>query len=257
MTTMPVLFIGHGSPMNAVDDNPYTRSLNRWGQQLQKFQPKAILSISAHWWVPGSFVTGSEHPELIYDFGGFPQELYELKYPCLGSNALAHRIQSLDKNIKIDDHRGLDHGVWSPLLKLFPKAETPVLQMSIDRNLNSEQIWQLGEKLKPLRQDGVLIFATGNIVHSFAGFRGAPDAKPYDWALEFDEKIKQAIVKKDKKTLLNYLEIGPSAKLAVPTPEHYLPLLYAMALADVNDAISFPYEGFDYASFSMRCVQIG
>ena len=261
---MPVLFIGHGSPMNIIRDNEFTRSLAAWGSRLPR--PKAILSVSAHWLTDGTHVGCMEKPKTIHDFYGFPQELYAKHYPSPGAPEEARSVTGLIKKARVTCRLdwGLDHGTWSVLLHLFPKADIPVFQLSLDYSFNDrhpqplQHHYDLAAELAALREQGILIIGSGNIVHSLGviDFENE-DAAPYDWAREFDEKVKDALVAHNDHDLVRYEELGTTASLAVPTPDHYLPMIYAIALREQNEPLSFTHEGFQHASISMRCFQIG
>ncbi len=261
---MPVLFIGHGSPMNTVLDNDFTRSLAAWGKRLPR--PRAVMVISAHWLTDGTCTGCMERPKTIHDFYGFPRELYELDYPCPGSPEdaafAAGLVKKTDVGCRLD--WGLDHGAWSVLLRLFPRADIPVFQLSLDYTFNDwrpkpmQYHYDLAQELAGLRSRGVLIIGSGNIVHNLAVLDFAHmDAPVFDWAREFDEKVKAALVFGNDRILIRYEELGPSAPLAVPTPDHYLPLIYAIALRERKDPFAFTHEGFQHGSISMRCFQIG
>ncbi len=255
---MPVLFIGHGSPMNAIEDNEFTWMLKKTGKSLPR--PKAILCISAHWLTDNTFVNISRNPKMIYDMYGFPKELYEVDYPSKGSPETAQMIQKLvsDDSILADNEWGYDHGTWAVMQHLFPQADIPLFQMSLDYHKPMQYHYELAQELVSLRQKGVLIVGSGNITHNLSIFDMSDmNAKPLDWALEFDSKVKYALEKGDHEALINYNKWGSAAKLAVPEPSHYLPLIYAIALQENDDDITYPYEGFHYASASMRCVRIG
>jgi 4,5-DOPA dioxygenase extradiol len=256
---MPVLFVGHGSPMNAVDDNAWSRGFAALADGLPR--PTAILAISAHWFVDGTFATASEHPETIHDFGGFPAALYEIRYPAPGDVALARRVVTLlgASRASLSTAWGIDHGTWSVLLRLHPAADWPVVQLSIDRRLPPEAHLALGRALAPLRDQGVLILGSGNIVHNlghaFSAWRRGETATP-DWARAFDEDIADAIARHDPQRLASALD-GAPGRIAHPTPDHYLSLLYAAGAAAPGDAVRFPIVGFDMASLSMRAVRWG
>lgn len=258
---MPALFIGHGSPMNALQDNAFTRALKATGEAiLKKQRPNAILVVSAHWLTKGSYVNNIAKPQLIYDFGGFPEELFKVQYPAVGSPQYAKEVTDLVGRVKGTDDWGLDHGAWTILKHLFPKADIPVFQLSIDYYSPMEVHYNIGRMLRKLRERGVLIVGSGNIVHnlrvSMEKF-GAGDNKPYDWAIEFDAWIKQKIESRDDKALINYEKAGKSAKLSVPTMDHYAPMLYPMALAEDKEAITQIYEEVSYGGLSMRCFKVG
>ncbi len=254
---MPVLFIGHGSPENAYFDNAFTRSLVNLSKELPR--PKAILCISAHWLTEGTCVSTTKKPETIHDFGGFPQKLYEIKYPAPGAPEYAKTAQNLlGKQVDSNGTRGLDHGAWMVLKHMYPEAEIPTFQMSIDYYKPPLFHYELGKLLKPLRDQGVLIIGSGNIVHNLRILSyGDIDAKPFDWAVKFDTKVKECLDKRKHGELIGYEAWGEIARLAHPTPDHYYPLLYAIALWGDDEGITYPFEGFHYASLSMRAVRIG
>jgi 4,5-DOPA dioxygenase extradiol len=256
---MPALFVGHGSPMNAIEENDFTRALSAQTALLPE-KPKSILCISAHWETHGTRVTTSPAPRTIHDFRGFPPELFAVEYPADGSLELAARVRSLfdEGQVQGDDRWGLDHGTWSVLRHMYPAADVPVVQLSLDRELSPEQHYTLARKLRPLREEGVLILGSGNIVHSLQFIQWEVDAAPYDWAVEFDAAIREFLVTRNHEGLLRYRELlGRNAQLAVPTAEHYLPLLYVAALQRADEPLSFFYEGLQNASISMRSLQIG
>lgn len=255
---MPVLFIGHGSPENAYFDNGFTRCLERLGRELPR--PKAALCVSAHWLSEGVFVSTAVKPETIHDFGGFPERLYRIQYPAPGAPAIAQRVRKLIRkpNIGPDEGRGLDHGAWVVLKHMYPDADVPVLQMSIDYYKPPRFHYELGKQLAPLRKEGVLIIGSGNVVHNLGMLDyGDIDAKLFGWAVDFDAKVKGCLDTKKHDELINYERWGEISKLAHPTPDHYYPLLYAIALQDEGERVSYPFEGFHYASLSMRAVKIG
>lgn len=253
----PAIFVGHGSPQNAIENNAYTRDLQKWGKDLQKNPPDSILCISAHWWIRETRVTDGTKPRQIYDFSGFPPELHQIRYEPPGAENLPKQLAELDPTIRPDGSWGIDHGTWCVLHHLFPGARVPTGQLSINRNLSNQEHWDLGVRLRKLRDQGVLIVGSGNIVHSFFGISGPEDAPADPRAVEFDAKIKDALVNRDSKTLINYRNIGPSARFSAPTPEHFLPVIYIAALREEKDTLTFCHEGIQYASMSMRCFQIG
>jgi 4,5-DOPA dioxygenase extradiol len=261
---MPVLFIGHGSPLNIILDNGFTRSLAALGKRLPR--PKAILVISAHWLTEGTFVGCTEQPETIYDFFGFPEELYDQVYPCPGSpGEAAYVTDALKMAAATCDHgRGLDHGAWAILRHLYPHADVPVFQLSLDYTFNDwdpkplQYHYDLAARLSALRRRGVLIIGSGNIVHNLGMVDFANlDAKSFEWAVEFDEKVKSRLISGKHQDLIHYRNLGEAAALAVPTLDHYLPMIYAISLQEKNESLVFTYEGFHYGSISMRCIQIG
>ena len=262
MTTnkkMPVLFIGHGSPMNALADNNFTKHLEILGQTLPT--PKKILMISAHWLTKGVEVQASANPKMIYDFYGFPQALFDMKYPAPGEPALASEVKNNLENYKAElDHEwGFDHGAWSVLHHMYPKANIPVVQLSMNQNfMNLKDHYQLAHQLKKLRNDGVLIIGSGNIVHNLRQISRSETAPVVSWAQEFDELIKKAIIENNLQQLLGEDPSQHSLwKMAHPSIDHYLPLLYVLGAAEENEKIIFPYEAFEHGSLSMRSVLIG
>ena len=252
----PVLFVGHGSPMNAIEDNQWSRGFKSLSELLP--QPRAILSISAHWFVPGTFLTGNEHPETIHDFGGFPQALYDMQYPAPGNPDLARRVVDLigSKMVSLRSDWGLDHGTWSVLHHLYPAANIPVVQLSVDSRLQPVEQIAIGQALTPLRDEGVLIMGSGNIVHNLRHAMTASqwgDSPTPDWAGRFDADITLAIERHDANFLAQALE-SADGRISHPTPDHYLPLLYAFGAAGGNYQASFPITGFELSSLSMRSV---
>ena len=255
---MPAIFFGHGNPMNALSKNTYTDGWNAIGRQLPR--PKAILAVSAHWYIPATAVTAVSRPRTIHDFGGFPRELYEVEYPAPGDPSLAKRVQELLAPIStaLDEHWGLDHGTWSVLCHVFPDADIPVVQLSIDETRSPEFHYQIGKRLAPLRDEGVLVMGSGNIVHNLHAYAwGTHGVEPFDWALRFEKQARELLLKGDDVSLVAYDTLGRDAKLSVPTPEHYLPLLYVIALRREGEPVSFPVEGVDGGSVSMLTIQIG
>jgi 4,5-DOPA dioxygenase extradiol len=252
---MPVLFVGHGSPWNAIDDNAFTRMLENLGLEIPR--PKAILCVSAHWLTEGTWVTGMESPRTIHDFYGFPEELFLIRYPSPGSPEVARRVSSLivAPQITIDrDRWGLDHGTWAVLRRMYPDARIPVLQLSLSIADPPEYHFELGRKLRKLREEGVLMIGSGNIVHNLRRIRWEEDAAPYDWAVEFDEWVKEKLTRGDHLALMKEATQTEAGKLSIPTAEHYLPLIYALGAADSRDKLRFDYEGFQNGSISMRCL---
>ena len=253
---MPVLFIGHGSPENALLDNPFTRALSRLGKELPA--PRAILCISAHWLTEGTSAAAMDAPRAIYDFYGFPPPLYTVKYPAHGSPDLARKVQALLKpfHAGLDASWGLDHGTWSVLRHMYPRADVPVVQLSIDFHKPPAHHYEIGKLLALLREEGILIIGSGNIVHNLRQLSpGGKDAAPFAWAEEFDAFIKDALEKKDHGAIMGYQSLGQLAAMAHPSPDHFYPLLYAMGAAGKESGISYPYEGYEYGSLSMRAVR--
>ncbi len=258
---MPVLFVGHGNPMNALWDNPFTQSLKKLGEGINYIEkPKAILMVSAHWLTNGTFVQASAAPETIHDFGGFPKELFDIKYPAPGSPEFAKQVTSLITHAKTTEEWGLDHGTWTILKHIYPAADIPVFQLSIDYSKPLQYHFDLAKQLCILRERGVLIIGSGNIVHnlrlSFEKF-SINDSKPYDWAVEFDEWIKAKINDRNFADIIAFEKAGTSASLSVPTPDHYIPLLYSIALAEPNEKIEHTYEEVSFGGMSMRTLKIG
>lgn len=255
---MPALFIGHGNPMNAIERNGYSDAWRQLAADLPR--PRAILAVSAHWYVPGSRVTIDERPRTIHDFGGFPRALFEVQYPAPGSPELAERVRALcaPVDVALDDTWGLDHGTWSVLAHLYPQADVPVVQLGIDETLTGAQHLALARSLAPLRDEGVLVLGSGNVVHNLHAYAwGRHTTEPYEWGVRFDAWIRELLAARDFEGIAAYEEQGRDAQLSAPTPEHYLPLLYAIALCDDDDAITYPVDGFDGGSVSMLSVRIG
>ena len=253
---MPALFVGHCSPMNAIEDNEFSRAWIEAGKALP--QPTAILCISAHWETRGTFVTAMERPKTIHDFGGFPRALYEYQYPALGSPALARLTQETAPKVKIglDQTWGLDHGTWLVLCRMFPDANIPIVQLSLDHFQAPAFHYALGRELRALRNKGVLIVGSGNIVHNL-GMAIFDDDQAYDWAIEFDETIKQLTLAGDHDSIVPYENLGRAARLSIPTNEHYLPLLYILALQDKNEPARFFADRVTFGALSMRSLWIG
>jgi len=255
---LPAIFLGHGNPMNAIQNNAYTDAWRRMGQTLPR--PKAVLSISAHWYVSETGVTITTAPRTIHDFGGFPSELYKVQYPAPGNPQLARRVQKMlsPLEVRLDESWGLDHGTWSVLRHMYPAADIPVVQLSIDRTQPAEFHFELGKKLAPLRDEGVLTVGSGNLVHNIPAYAwGQRFEEPFDWAVRFEQTAREMIVAGEYKPLVRYESLGPDAHLAIPTPDHYLPLLYVIASRQQGSPVSFPVEGVDGRSISMLAVQVG
>jgi 4,5-DOPA dioxygenase extradiol len=252
---LPVVFFGHGNPMNALDDNPYAAHWRAMGAALPR--PRAILAISAHWYVPANLVTANQYPRTIHDFGGFPRELYAIQYPAPGDLGLAARITELlaDYGAMGDESWGLDHGTWAVLRHVYPKSDIPVVQLSINETLEPAMHFEIGTLLRPLRDEGVMIVASGNIVHNLHAFAwGRHPAEPFDWAQRFETKARECLLSRKFDPLIEYELLGEDARLSAPTPDHYLPLLYAMGASDERDRVTFPVEGIDGGSVSMLSV---
>lgn len=256
---MPVLFFGHGSPMNAIEENEFVQGFRKVGEEIPK--PNAVLVVSAHWETKGTFVTAMQNPKTIHDFGGFPKELYEVQYPAPGSPELAKEIKSKVKKTEVglDANWGLDHGAWSVVKHLYPDADVPVIQLSLDYQKPPQYHYELAKELEPLRKKGVLIVGSGNMVHNLrmVDWRRLNDVSySYDWASEASEKMKKYILSDDHKQLINYQSQGKEFNLAVPTLEHYLPLLYALALKEENEKVSLFNDKAVGGSLTMTSVKI-
>jgi 4,5-DOPA dioxygenase extradiol len=263
---MPAIFFGHGNPMNAVLKNAYTDGWAAIGSSIPR--PQAVLCVSAHWYLPGTAVTAMPSPRTIHDFGGFPRELYQVEYPAPGSPELARRVRELLTPltnsgepaiaVELDQSWGLDHGTWSVLCHVFPQADIPVVQLSIDETRAPEFHYEAGKLLQPLRDEGVLIIGSGNIVHNLHTYAwGKHEVEPFDWAVRFEKTAREFLVNGNDEPLVHYESLGRDALLAAPTPDHYLPLLYVIALRRQGENVSFPVDGFDGGSISMLSVKIG
>ena len=255
---MPAVFVGHGNPMNVVSKNAYTESWASIGKTVPR--PKAILAVSAHWYVPATAVTANAAPPTIHDFGGFPRELYEIQYPAPGSPDLARRVSALLAPVSapLDESWGLDHGTWSVLHHMFPRADVPVVQIAIDETKPPRFHYELGRRLAPLRDEGVLVLGSGNIVHNLHAYAwGQRGVGPYDWAARFEARARELLLQGDDQPLVDYEKMGEAAMMSVPTPDHYLPLLYVMGLRRQHDRVRLPVEGVDGGSVSMLAVQFG
>lgn len=251
MTKMPLLFIGHGSPLNALEDNEYTRNWKRIAAALPK--PAAILAVSAHWYTDGTRINDARHPKTIYDMYGFPKELYEISYPAPGAPELAHHTRSLiQTGVAIDNNWGYDHGAWVVLHGMYPQADIPVSQLSVDANAGAAAHFEIGKRLAPLREKGVLILGSGNIVHNLSRVNFSMDGG-YGWAGEFDNYIKDRIMQGAYRDVMDYRQAGPAAALAVPTPDHFDPLLYILGAADGADQVAVLNDSCIYGSLSMTC----
>ena len=259
-TQMPVFFFGHGSPMNAIEENEFTKEWNRIGATIPR--PVAILCISAHWLTKGTFVTAMEQPRTIHDFGGFPKDLFDVQYPAQGSHAVAKETQQLFTEVAIglDDEWGLDHGCWSVVKHLYPKADIPVLQLSIDYNQPADYHYKLGKQLAALRRKGVLIVGSGNMVHNLGMVAWDKMNEPnfaFDWATEANEKMKSFIQDGNHQPLLDFKTQGKAFDLAIPTPDHYYPMLYALALQEKNEGLKFFNDKAVMGSLTMTSFSIG
>lgn len=255
---MPALFFGHGNPMNALQHNAWTDAWSALGTRLAR--PRAILSISAHWYMPGTAVTAHPSPRTIHDFGGFPPELYEVQYRAPGAPELAARVTQLlaPVPVRMDSGWGLDHGTWSVLLHVYPKADIPVVQLSIDETKPARWHYETAKKLSALRDEGILVMGSGNLVHNLHAYSwGRQPVEPYDWAVRFETMARRSISEGDFAPLVGYETLGRDAMLSAPTPDHFLPLLYVLAQHGRGEPVSYPVEGFDGGSVSMLAVQLG
>lgn len=255
---MPTIFFGHGNPMNAVRDIAWSRSWAAVGRRLPR--PRAVLSVSAHWYLPGTAVTAMAEPRTIHDFGGFPRELFEVDYPAPGDPALARRLEELlaPVPVRADRSWGLDHGTWSVLRHVFPEADVPVVQLSVDETQPPAFHYGLGRQLSALREEGILLIGSGNVVHNLHTYAwGRHSVQPFDWASRFESTVRDLILKGDYRSLVDYASLGPDAELSIPTPDHYLPLLYVLGAGGEDDTVSFPTEGMDSGSISMLSVRLG
>lgn len=256
---MPVLFLGHGSPMNAIEENEFVANFRRLGNELVR--PNAILCISAHWETNGTYVTAMQNPPTIHDFGGFPQELFEVQYPAPGSPQLAKQTKAIitKTNVGLDDKWGLDHGAWSVIKHLYPNADIPVIQMSIDYTQPAKYHYELAKELNGLRTKGVLIVGSGNMVHNLrmVSWKRLNEVYAYDWTIEANQKMKHFIVNEDHKSLINFKSQGKAFELAIPTPEHYMPLIYTLALKTKNEEITIFNDKPVGGSLTMTSVKIG
>ena len=257
---MPVLFIGHGSPMNGIEDTAFSR---RWSQMAKEIPtPKAVLVVSAHWFTKGTKITAMDFPKTIHDFGGFPQELFDVQYPAPGNPVLAKETAELlhSAHVEFDHDWGLDHGAWTIIRHMYPEANIPVLQLSIDYTKGPQYHYDLAKELNALRKKGVLIIGSGNMVHNLkmvAWDRLNDPEYAYDWAIQMNNKFKELIQAGDHKPLINYSSLGKEAMLAIPTPEHYLPLMYTLGLKSSKDDISFFNDKAVGGSLTMTSVKIG
>lgn len=256
----PVIFIGHGSPMNALEDNAFTNSLKAMGEDLkQRYQPRAVLCVSAHWLTRGTWINNAETQPTIHDFGGFPQELFDVQYPAPGSPELANESAAAVPQSKTTTDWGLDHGAWTVLKHVFPAADVPVFQMSIDYYQPMSWHFELAAYLKALRSKGIMVVGSGNVVHNLEkSFQRLSEGnpEPYDWAIEFDSWVKSGLETCDWKSLAAY-DKHKAGLLAAPTPDHYAPLMYTLGAADANEPLKQVYESVEYGGLSMRTFQLG
>jgi 4,5-DOPA dioxygenase extradiol len=253
----PALFLAHGSPMQAIEPGPFSDAWQRLGAALPR--PRAILAISAHWYVRGTAVTIAPQPQTIHDFYGFPPELYRVQYPAPGDPALAARVQQLLAPIAVagSSEWGLDHGTWSLLRYAYPQADIPVVQLAIDATLPPRAHYELGRALAPLRDEGVLVLGSGNVVHNLRAMQmDAGDSAP-EWAQVFTEAVRTALLAGDHEALMDYQRYGAAARLSVPTPEHYLPLLYVLGTQQADEPLSLPVEGFQFGAIGMLSALVG
>ena len=255
---MPAIFFGHGNPLNALQRNDWTKGWATVGKSIPR--PRAIVSVSAHWYLPATLVTAMSQPRTIHDFGGFPRELYQVQYRAPGAPEVANRVQELlaPLPVELDQSWGLDHGTWSVLVHVYPEADVPVIQLSIDETQPAAFHFELGKRLAPLRDEEILIVGSGNLVHNLHTYAwGRHTPEPYDWAVRFEETAKQLMVDGQFEQLVDYESLGRDAVLSIPTPDHYLPLLYVVGAKREGDAITFPVKGVDGGSVSMFTVQVG
>jgi len=255
---MPTLFLGHGNPMNAILQNQYSEKWEAMGMTLPP--PKAVLCISAHWYISSEALTVNTSPRTIHDFGGFPPELYKVQYPAPGDPHLARRVQKLLSPLKVEltEDWGLDHGTWSVLRHLYPLADVPVVQLSINETKAASFHYEIGKRLAPLRGEGVLIVGSGNLVHNLHAYAwGKQSVRAYDWALQFEQQARKFLLTGEHAPLVEYEKLGHDAHLSIPTPDHYLPLLYVIGAGMTGEPITFPVEGIEGGSISMLAVQCG
>ncbi len=255
---MPAVFIGHGNPMNSLAENPWTEGWARIAASMPR--PVAIVSASAHWYLPGTRVTVDEAPATIHDFGGFPRPLYEVEYAAPGDPELARRVQRLlaPTPVVLDASWGLDHGTWSVLVHMYPDADVPVIQVSMDETASPELHLEVARRLRPLRDEGVLVLGSGNVVHNLHAYAwGRRRAGTYDWALRFEARLRELVSARAFDAIAAYERLGDDALLAAPTPDHFLPLLWVLAQHEGDEPIAFPVEGFDGGSVSMLALRVG
>jgi 4,5-DOPA dioxygenase extradiol len=247
----PAVFFGHGSPMNTLEDNAHTRAWAAAGRAFAK--PKAILAISAHWYVRGTAVTAMAMPPTIHDFGGFPPALHAVQYPARGDPALARRVQALlaPLTVTLDHEWGLDHGTWSVLKHVYPEADVPVVQIAIDGTKPPQFHYELGQRLSALRDEGVMLLGSGNVVHNLQVIQWVSSARAYPWATQFNESARAMLERRDHAPLVDYLALGDAARMSIPTPDHYLPLLYVMGAQRDDDAFTAITDGIELGSISM------
>jgi 4,5-DOPA dioxygenase extradiol len=249
-------FIGHGSPFNLIQENPFTRDLRRLAKVLRK--PRAVVIISAHWLTSGTCLTAPDRPEQIFDFYGFPRELYEVRYPAVGDAGIAKEISRAVPNgiLRLSDEWGIDHAAVIPLIHMFPKADVPVVELSVDMHKPAQYHYDLGRALAPLRDEGIMFVGSGNLVHTFRELNWDSDVAAFPWAVEFDGLLKRAILAGDHKALIHY-ERWTASRRAFQTPDHYLPLLYIIGMQREGEVVTFVHEGFQHGSISHRSLEIG
>lgn len=255
---MPAIFFGHGNPILTLPKNVYTQAWAAVGKSIPR--PEAVLAVSAHWYIRECAVTANAKPPTIHDFGGFPAELFQVEYPAPGNPELARHVQGLlaPLPVRMAEDWGLDHGTWSVLRHVFPNADIPIVQLSIDRTQPPQFHYDLGKRLMPLREKGVLVVGSGNLVHNLAQYAWDGDAShPFDWAMRFDRHVRDALVRGNDASLIDYTKLGRDALLSIPTPDHYLPFLYLLGLRRQGEPVSFPVEGIEGGTMSMRAVQFG
>jgi 4,5-DOPA dioxygenase extradiol len=253
---LPVLFIGHGNPMNAILDTQFTRTLSALGRDLPR--PQSIVCISAHWMTEGTWVTRMKRPRTIHDFYGFPQALFDVQYPSPGNPELADMISAAHRRIHADDEVwGIDHGTWSVLKHMYPEADIPVIQISLYMSKSPQFHFELGRQLQHLRSQGVLIIGSGNVVHNLDILNRGENPQPYDWAVEFDEWVKNKLENRDYNAIVKDALETEAGRLSIPSWDHWYPLLYTLGASDENDQLRFEYEGIDHSSISMRCLSLG
>lgn len=248
---MPVAFFGHGSPMNTLESNRHTQAWRALGESMPR--PRAILSISAHWYIEGTAVTAMEKPRTIHDFFGFPQALFDVRYLAPGEPALAARVRELlaPVDVALDQDWGLDHGTWSVLAHVYPQADVPVIQLAIDAGKPAQWHYELGRRLAPLRDEGVLIAGSGDVVHNLRVIRWGANSSPYDWAQRFNDLARECMERGEHGTLVEYEKLGEDARLSIPTPDHYLPLLYVLGAQQPGDKFEIATDGIELGSISM------
>lgn len=250
----PAIFLGHGSPMNAIERNRYTEAWAAIGKRFAK--PKAILAISAHWYIRGTAVTAMAKPPVIHDFGGFPPALHAFEYPAPGDPALAARVKTLlaPLSVRLDEEWGLDHGTWSVLTHVYPKADVPIVQLSIDGTQPAHYHYELGQRLAALRDEDIMLVGSGNVVHNLRVMRRTSDGHAYPWAMQFNETVRGHLQSGDHAPLIGYQALGDAARMSIPTAEHYLPLLYVAGARRQGDTTTILTDGIELASISMLSV---